>query len=127
MLCQLSYSPNELANLASSIDGYTSAVWTKRTCTLNTETWQEDSGKTNSSPHRRAPEHGPNAPVAALAEPADGSYRSLDHRSERNAACAGSRAGAPKGDPRRKVIPILASRRTGIDRFGSGPWRRSRR
>jgi bifunctional non-homologous end joining protein LigD len=29
---------------------------------------------------------------------------------------------APKGNPRRKVIPILASLRTGIDQSGSGSW-----
>ena len=52
MLYQLSYSPNELNDLAALFDGYTSAVRTKRTCTLNTETWQEDSGKTDRSHHR---------------------------------------------------------------------------
>jgi germacradienol/geosmin synthase len=31
-------------------------------------------------------------------------------------------AGPPGGDPRRREIPILASRRTGIDRSGSGPF-----
>src|SRR5262245_31037725 len=45
MLYQLSYSPNELGNLAPFFEGYTSAVRTKRTCTLNAQTWQEDSGK----------------------------------------------------------------------------------
>jgi hypothetical protein len=50
MLYQLSYSPNELDDLASGFEGYTSAVRTKRTCTLNAETWQEDNGKKPGSP-----------------------------------------------------------------------------
>src|SRR5262249_8163377 len=72
MLYQLSYSPNELDNLAAIFDGYTSAVRTKRTCTLNAQTWQEDSGKkpveltrTRVDAHRSST----NAPATCSARP----------------------------------------------------------